>query len=293
LILNGLDIFGLKDKFGEGFAFASYVLIGFGLWYLLYWCFIKLILIPNIKITGKRDTENASKGGLIGLSDYALLEIETPPYFDITDCYMKIVKIQFIMDELGRSSEAYTDWVEINKVIDKKYLRKNLLCRNKDAKYGYIINVAGAEKEYFYVAQINFGTRVETFIVNPGNTDKEIKTKQATRNIRNFEFTTRDSRESFKYERMGLYEISIALYWKLDKMDMRELIYNGYIYSTMIPTDDGGTDNILFIRSGDWRQDKDIPALIETRKKNETEKPKQQEKPKSKATKRHKKRSPK
>lgn len=282
LIVAQFDFLGLKHEYGEGTGVGIYIVLGLTLWYSISQIFINSILRKNIKITGRRHNESARKD-FIGFSDYAALDVTPPLYFAITDCYMVINKALFIFDEQGVLPSLTLPQLQI---IEKNHVGKRLFCEDKYARIGCEVDIDGAETKTFFVVQINFGTRLTKVVTNPKNAFKQVNTKEVAKQIRNFEFTKCDNLAIMEDSRLGLYEVSVALHWKLDKRKMKPIIYDGYVFSTMIQNDDGGIDTITFIRSGDWKQDKDIPKLIERRNKNEE--PKKLENGKEKRRKRKK-----
>jgi hypothetical protein len=90
---NHVDFFYLKYWVGKDAAPAIYCVMGI-LLYVIFQAIYQLVVFTRVKIkpTQEAHTEVMSKP-LEGFSYYAMLDVEIPKGWEITDCYVTLEKI--------------------------------------------------------------------------------------------------------------------------------------------------------------------------------------------------------
>jgi hypothetical protein len=153
---NYVDVFYLKYWVGEDTALAIYCVMGIVL-YVIFQVIFQLVVFARVKIkpTQQVYTEVMSKP-LEGFSYLAMLDVEIPKGWEITDCYVTLEKIiPIYYDDGVLVDKKFSQWFSTKIKPEFKKLRwKNPNSNQGECK----INVGEeSNRESFFVGKLNNG----------------------------------------------------------------------------------------------------------------------------------------
>ena len=218
---NYVDWFYLKYWVGDDAAFAIYCVGGIAI-YVVLQAVLQLFIFTKVKIksTDQTHTEFMPKP-FEGFSYLAMLDVEIPKGWEITDCYVTLEKIiPVYYDDRVLIDREFSEWFSDKIKPEFKKLRwKNPNSDQSECK----INIGEeSNRESFFVGKLNNG------LVKDRN---GIDTR-----IDNFEFCLCSAKPSqIDFKKRGLYEISLLFHWKRNGRKMLDKKFNGYIYSIPSP----------------------------------------------------------
>jgi hypothetical protein len=254
---NYVDFFYFKYWVGEDVALAIYCVMGIVLHVILqaiyqFFVFTKVKIKP---IQGGH-TEVMTKP-LEGFSYFAMLDVEIPKGWEITDCYVTLEKIiPVYYDDRVLIDEKFSQWFSDRIKPEFKKLRwKNPNSNQGECK----INIGEeSNRESFFVGKINNGS-----VKDRNGIDVRID---------NFEFCLCSAKPTqIDFKKRGLYEISLLFHWKRAGRRMLDKKFNGYIYSE----NSNGVYYKIFVREGNYNKDKDVPKPLLKKAEEVHEKPKE------------------
>lgn len=241
---NYIDFFYFKYWVGEDIALAIYCVMGIAL-YIAFQVIIQFFVFTRVKIkpTDQTYTEFMVKP-LDGFSYLAMLEVEIPKGWEITDCYVTLEKIiPIYYDDRVLIERKFAEWFSDKIKPEFKKLRwKNPNSNQSECK----INIGEeSNRESFFVGKLNNGS---------------VKDRNGIgARIDNFEFCLCSAKPTqIDFKKRGLYEISLLLHWKRNDRKMIDKKFTGYIYSEII----NDVYYKIFVREGDYNKDKEVPKPL-------------------------------
>ena len=241
---NYVDWFYLKYWVGADAALAIYCVVGIVLYVILQAIF-QLFIFTRVKIkpTDQVHTEVMPKP-LEGFSYLAMLDVEIPKGWEITDCYVTLEKIVPIYyDDKVLIDQKFSQW--FSEKIKPEF--KKLRWKNPNSNQGECkINIGEeSNRESFFVGKLNNGS-----VKDRNGIDARID---------NFEFCLCSAKPTqIDFKKRGLYEISLLFHWKRNGRRMLDKKFDGYIYSE----NSNGVYYRIFVRAGDCNKDKDVPEPL-------------------------------
>jgi hypothetical protein len=236
---NYVDIFYFKYWVGDDEALAIYCFFGIVL-HIIFQTIYQFIIFTRVKIKpSEQSYSEVMPRPLDGFSYFAMLDVEIPTGWEITDCYVTLEKIVpiYYYDKI-LIDQKFSEW--LSDKIKPEF--KKLRWKNPNSNQGECkVNIGeDSNKESILVGKVNNAIAKDVNGI-------DVK-------IDNFEFCLCSSKPTqIDFKNRGLYKISLVFHWKRSGRRMMDKIFNGYIYS----------DNWrIFVREGDYSKDKDIPKPL-------------------------------